>query len=69
MLLNGVTTDSAGGVRPLSPRSFASFSEAKAENAQSRIYLGIHWQFDALEGIEMGDAIADYVFEHALLPR
>jgi hypothetical protein len=67
--LNGVTTDWEGNVRPRSPRSFATLSEAKAENARSRIYLGIHWNFDALEGIAMGDAIADHVFEHALRPR
>jgi len=40
--LNGVTKDSFGNVRPLSPRSFSSFSDAAEENARSRIYLGIH---------------------------
>jgi hypothetical protein len=39
------------------------------ENAQSRIYLGIHWQFDAVEGIRSGDGIGDYVFTHALRLR
>jgi hypothetical protein len=39
------------------------------ENAQSRIYLGIHWEFDAVEGIRSGDEIADYVYTHALTPR
>jgi hypothetical protein len=38
------------------------------ENAESRIYLGIHYQFDAIEGIRSGDAIGDYVFVHALKP-
>jgi hypothetical protein len=38
------------------------------ENAQSRIYLGIHFEFDAVEGIRCGDSIGDYVFTHALLP-
>ncbi len=67
--LDGATTDWAGNLRPLSPRRFATLSEAKAENAQSRIHLGIHWRFDALEGIALGDAVADHVFEHALRPR
>jgi hypothetical protein len=49
-------------------RSFDSFSQAAAENAQSRIYLGIHWQFDAVEGLREGKAIADFVFAHALRP-
>ena len=66
--LNGVTTDHLGNVRPLSPRSFDTLSEATAENAQSRIYLGIHWQFDATEGIAMGNSIADYTYENYLRP-
>jgi hypothetical protein len=50
-------------------RSFSSFSQAAEENARSRIYLGIHWNFDATEGIAMGNKIADWVIAHALLPR
>jgi hypothetical protein len=52
----------------LSPRSYDSFSQASGENAISRIYLGIHFHFDATEAIESGDQIADYIFEHSLLP-
>ena len=43
-------------------RSFDSFSDAAEENAQSRIYLGIHWDFDKTFGISTGNAVADYVF-------
>jgi len=53
---------------PLSPRSFDSFSQAAGENALSRIYLGIHFHFDATNAIRCGDQIADYVFQHILLP-
>jgi hypothetical protein len=66
--LNGITTDSQGNVRPLSPRTFSSFSEAALENARSRIYLGIHWQFDADEGVRGGYAVADHVFDNVLRP-
>jgi len=66
--LNGLTTDNQGTVRPLSPRSYLRLSDAAAENAQSRIYLGIHWQFDATEGIVMGSRVANYVFRNALRP-
>ena len=66
--LNGITTDNEGVVRPLLPRRFSRLSEAAAENAQSRLYLGVHWAFDATEGIAMGNAIGDYVFRHALRP-
>lgn len=66
--LNGVTKDASGATRPLSPRSFTSFSQAAEENGQSRIYLGIHWSFDKTQGIAQGNAIADYVFEHMMTP-
>ncbi len=66
--LNGVTTDSLGNVRPLSPRRFTSLHAAALENARSRIYLGIHWQFDADEGVACGDAIAEDLFQHILKP-
>jgi hypothetical protein len=66
--LNGVTTDNAGVVRPRLPRRFSRLSQAAAENAQSRIYLGVHWAFDATAGSAMGHAIGDYVFRHALRP-
>lgn len=63
---NGVTRGADGHVRPVVVRSFRSFSQAKIENAQSRIYLGIHWAFDRDEGIKQGDAVGNYVFEHML---
>lgn len=66
--LNGVTTDTDGNVRPLSPRSFSSLSEAAVENGMSRVYLGIHWNFDASSGIDMGNSIADYAFANYLQP-
>lgn len=66
---NGVTLDSSGSVRPLIPRSFASLSEAEEENGQSRIYLGIHWNFDKDEGIAQGRNVADYVFSHLFTPN
>jgi hypothetical protein len=66
---NTITVDQFGHTRPLLPRTYDSFSQMAGENAWSRIYLGIHWQFDAVEGIRCGNNIADYVFTHALLPR
>lgn len=66
--LNGETTDHEGNVRPLIPRTFDSLTEAEEENGQSRIYLGIHWSFDKVEGIHQGNRVADYVFENAFRP-
>lgn len=44
--------------RPRVEANFASFDEARTLNARSRIYLGIHWAFDATDGIKMGAAVA-----------
>ncbi|KAF3884283.1 MULTISPECIES: hypothetical protein [Nostocales] len=41
----------------------AFFTKAMLENARSRIYLGIHYQFDSDEGMKAGIRIADYVFD------
>lgn len=64
--LNGVTTDSNGVVRPYKPRAFISLRDAAVENARSRIYLGIHWQFDADEGVRAGYAIGNFVTSRLL---
>ncbi|BBO30594.1 hypothetical protein PLANPX_0206 [Lacipirellula parvula] len=45
----------------LNTRSFTSFSQAEWENGMSRIYLGVHWIFDAEDGITLGNNIADWV--------
>ena len=65
---DGETKDHDGNVRPLLPRHFSSLSQAEEENGQSRIYLGIHWAFDKIQGILQGRKVADYVFEHAFVP-
>ena len=62
---NGETADGQGVIRPLVPRTFTSLSQAEEENGQSRIYLGIHWNFDKTAGIEQGRKVAGYVFENA----
>ena len=47
---------------------FDSFKQAETLNARSRIYLGIHWQFDADHGILQGHAVAEDVFEKFITP-
>ncbi len=54
---------SAPEVRPLDPsqittRHFASFSQAAEEAGMSRVYGGIHFNFDNTAGLEMGRQIA-----------
>jgi len=61
---NGVTEDSHGNIRPYKPRSYQRISQMEEDNGQSRIYLGIHFNFDKTEGIIMGHSIGDYVYNH-----
>ncbi len=63
---NGKNADSVTGkVRKYTPVRYNSFKDAEFDNAESRIYLGIHWQFDADNGIAQGNQIARYVFANA----
>ena len=49
-------------------RSWTSLSQAAAEAGQSRIYGGIHWQYDNQHGLVSGRGLADFVFETLLRP-
>ena len=51
------TSDGLPGVT----RSFKSFWAAAEEAGQSRIYGGIHWQFDNTEGLALGKTLARLV--------
>jgi membrane-associated phospholipid phosphatase len=59
---NGTTTDNQGNPRPVVSRHYDSFSQAETENGRSRIYLGIHWNFDATNSIPLGNAVGDLVY-------
>jgi hypothetical protein len=64
---NGITRDNEGWVRPLWPRSYGSLTQAEEEAGQSRIYLGVHWQFDKTSGLAVGHQVADYVYQRGLV--
>ncbi len=52
---------------PANPvRSFASFSEAARENADSRVKAGLHFRFATDAGLELGRQIGQHVNRHAL---
>jgi hypothetical protein len=57
---NGVTTDNNGVTRPKYEATF-NLKQAIADNNISRIYLGVHWEFDATEGEKLGVAVANKV--------
>jgi hypothetical protein len=65
---DGHTADQYGFVRPEVTRYYTTLSQAMYENAQSRLYLGIHWPWDRDGGLQQGTKVGNYVFQNALLP-
>ncbi|MEI2580651.1 vanadium-dependent haloperoxidase [Scytonema sp. PRP1] len=47
-------------------RTFNSFSSAALENGRSRVYLGVHYQWDADAAYVSGTKLADFLFENLL---
>lgn len=62
---NGINRDANGTIRPLKPEHFSSLNEAEYDNAESRIYNGVHWQFDADAGALEGHQVARWTMAHA----
>jgi len=49
-------------------RSFDSFSQAAMECSMSRVYLGIHFRYDSVEGNALGTKIGQYAVDRFLAP-
>jgi hypothetical protein len=49
-------------------RTFTSFSQAALEGANSRLYGGIHWDFDNQHGLAGGNDIGHHVYRTQLQP-
>jgi hypothetical protein len=49
-------------------RSFDSFSAAQREAGLSRIYSGQHTRLDHIAGVALGQDVAGFVLDNALLP-
>jgi len=71
-----MSTPQVAAAGPMSPkismkpptRSFDSFSAAARECALSRVYLGIHFRYDSVEGTRLGRRIGGYIVANALRP-
>lgn len=50
-------------------RDFGGFSEAAMQCGLSRIYLGIHFRYDSIEGVRLGDAVGQNVIDNQLRPK
>ena len=59
---DNIAFDDGSDALPGVVRSFTSFSQAAEEAGQSRIYGGIHWQYDNQVALQTGRALADVVF-------
>lgn len=46
-------------------RSWTSLWQAAEENGASRIYGGVHWDEDNVEGLRIGKELGDYVYKNA----
>ncbi len=53
----------------LAPRAFANFDQAAEEAGMSRVYGGIHYMSDNVDGLEVGGEVGQYVNENMLQRR
>ncbi len=51
-----------------SSRTFSSFEQAAIENADSRVFAGLHFRFSCDTGLEMGKQIGSWVEKNKLRP-
>jgi len=51
-----------------STREFENFSEAAMQCGLSRIYLGIHFRYDSVEGVHLGEEVGSNVVDNFLSP-
>jgi membrane-associated phospholipid phosphatase len=66
---NGTGVDPKGAPRPFVPVRFRSLRQAQEENGQSRIYNGVHWEYDNTEGQRLGENIAKFTLNNAFERR
>ena len=58
---NGEGVDPLGVPRPLVPVRFFTLGAAQASNGFSRIFNGVHWQWDNSAGQEIGVSISQFL--------
>lgn len=64
--LNGISVDPfTGAPRPRVPIKYTSLDKMIEDNNLSRVFLGVHWKFDATFGAEAGAEIAKKVIQKA----
>jgi vanadium-dependent haloperoxidase-like protein len=61
-------TTTSGNPFPGITRSFTNFSQAAQENADSRVYAGIHFRRTCTDGLKQGTKVGRFAFKHYLKP-
>lgn len=61
-------TSSSASEPNVEQRSFDTFRQAAAENAESRVLAGLHFRFSCEAGLTLGQRVGAYVIEHNLRP-
>ncbi len=64
----GFCMTSSSAVPEASERCYRRFSEAAAENADSRVYIGYHFRFATKAGMKLGRQIGNVALRHNLTP-
>jgi hypothetical protein len=72
-----MSTPEVNAAGPMSPkiamkpptRAFDRFSDAALECALSRVYLGIHFRYDSIEGNRLGNRVGEYITANFLRAR
>lgn len=52
----------------VAPLAVGAEDSPEGENGTSRVYLGIHWMFDQVDGISLGHAVANQVYNNCMTP-
>jgi hypothetical protein len=65
---NGRNADNNGNIRPFIRQTFKSFAELEHDCAESRVWIGVHWQFDEDQGDAVGRKVTDFTLAHAFQP-
>jgi len=58
----------SGNPFPGITRSFTSFSQAAQENADSRVFAGIHFRRSCTDGLKQGSKVGRFALNHSLKP-
>jgi hypothetical protein len=65
--MNNESLDANGTVRTKYHGKYDRLSKAIKDNADSRIYIGVHWRFDCDSANKSGKEIAKYIYDNFLI--